>query len=76
MMGKIIFQWYFIDFSSIFFHPIPNFQWIFVETSTNNKLTFSGYLFEKNFNKYSLKFQKRYEFFNKYNQKSFDSTDM
>jgi len=59
MIGKIIFQWHFTDFFINFFNPVPNFKLLFIEISTNNKLNFSGYLFEKNFNKYSLKFQKK-----------------
>ncbi len=33
-------------------------------------------MFEKNFNKYSLKFQKKIEFFDKYYLKSFIATQM
>jgi len=59
MTGKIIFQWHFTDFFINFFNPVPNFKLLFIEISTTNKLNFSGYLFKKNFNKYSLKFQKK-----------------
>jgi len=78
MISEIIFQWYAIDFFILFFNPILNFQWLFVEISTNDKLSFSGYLFEKNFNKYSLKFQKKgINISIQYNNmKSFNSSEM
>ena len=76
MISEIIFQWYFIDFFINFCNPVRDIKLIFVEISTNHKLNFSGYMFEKNFNKYSLKFQKKIEFFNKYYLKSFIATQM
>ncbi len=51
IISEIIFQWYSIDFFILFFHPIPNFQWIFIETSTNNNLSFNEYF---NFNLLSI----------------------
>ncbi len=44
MISKIIFLWYFTDFSSFFFDPNPNFQWIFIDNSTNNYLSFNTFL--------------------------------
>ncbi len=39
---------FFIDisltFSSFFFNPNPNFQWIFIDNSTNNYLSFNAFL--------------------------------
>jgi hypothetical protein len=57
MIIEIIFKWYFIDFFTFYFDPVPNCQWIFIEISTHNKLSFNEYfiitLYWLNFN-YSL----------------------
>ncbi len=44
MIIEIIFKWYFIDFFTLYFDPVPNFQWIFIEILTHNKLSFNEYI--------------------------------
>ncbi len=46
----MIFQWLF----TLYFDPDPNFQWIFIEISTHNKLSFNEYF---HYNLILIKFQ-------------------